>query len=227
MKCPFFYKEGADLEKNDNKARLFFLTAFLLIIFDQLTKISVKGFNLFGFKHEGFYLGEAVEVWGDFIQFTFVENAGMAFGISFGAAKIFLSLFSVFASIALGIYLYKIRFFHPGVKTGIMLIFAGAVGNLIDRVFYGVFYGESPIFYGKVVDFVQVDIPDVDFLGLYYTHFPVFNVADSCVTVGVVFLLLFNSKIPSFSEVFPKKKDGDVGTDKLIDDNDENARNTI
>lgn len=183
----------------------FFLAATFLILADQATKLAVKGFNLFGFEHEGMYYGQSIPVIGDFLQWTFIENPGMAFGIQFGWGKIFLSLFSVFAGIALAVYLYKITFAHRGVKFGIMLIFAGAVGNLIDRVFYGVFYGTQPLFYGHVVDFIQVDIPDIDFMGLYYTHFPVFNIADSCVTCGVIALLFFHSKLPTIKEAIAGK----------------------
>ncbi len=122
----------------------------------------------------------------------------------FGWGKIFLSLFSVFASIALGYYLYKITFAHKAVKIGISLVFAGAVGNLIDRVFYGVFYGTQPLFYGHVVDFIQVDIPDINFMGINYTHFPIFNIADSCVTCGIILLILFHNKLPGIKEILGK-----------------------
>ena len=67
---------------------------------------------------------------------------------------------------------------------------------MIDRVFYGVIYGESPLFYGKVVDFLRVDVPDM--FGM--THWPVFNIADSCVSIGIVLLIIFNSKIPNLQE---------------------------
>jgi signal peptidase II len=77
-----------------------------------------------------------------------------------------------------------------------MLILAGAFGNFIDRMFYGVIYGNSPLFYGLVVDFIQVDIPDITFNSITYTHWPVFNIADSCVSIGMVFLLFFNKFIP-------------------------------
>ncbi len=184
---------------------IYFLFALILILADQATKLAVKGFDLLGFHHDGMYYGQSIKVIGDTLQWTYIENPGMAFGIEFGWGKIFLSLFSILAGIALGVYLYKIIRAHPGVKIGIMLIFAGAVGNLIDRVFYGVFYGTNPLFYGHVVDFIQVDIPDVQFFGYYYSSFPVFNIADSCVTCGVVALLIFHSKLPQIKETFCNK----------------------
>jgi signal peptidase II len=190
----------------ENKTnRNYFILAISFVLLDQITKILVKGFSIFGFQHLGFNYGESISVIGDFLHFTFIENPGMAFGISFGAGKIFLSLFSIVAAIALGWYLSKIKFAKRGVKLGIALIFAGAVGNLIDRVFYGVIYGEMPLFYGKVVDFIQVDIPDIDIFGLYYSHWPVFNIADSCVTVGVIILLFVHQYLPSIESIRPKK----------------------
>lgn len=188
-----------------NSSKIYFIIAIILVLLDQLTKIAVKGFNLFGIEHSGMMLGESIPVFGDFLRITFVENEGMAFGIKFGAGKIFLSLFSVFASIALGIFLQKLKNYSAFAKVPIMLIFSGAIGNLIDRVFYGVFYSESPLFYGKVVDFIQVDIPDISIFGMTYTHWPVFNIADSCVTCGVILLILFHNKIPPLKEVFGKK----------------------
>ena len=188
-----------------DKFNKLFLLSFILILLDQVTKITIKGFDIFGIKHAGLFYGQLLDIIGDTLQITYIDNEGMAFGISFGAAKIFLSIFSIIASIGLIIYLHKIRKFSVVVQLGIALILAGAVGNLIDRVFYGVFYGESALFYGKVVDFIQVDIPDVNIFGLRYTHFPVFNIADSCVTCGVILLLIFHTRIPSFEQIFTKK----------------------
>ncbi len=212
--------------RNDNNSnKWLFISAILLLILDQATKLYFKGFSFFGIEHEGLQYG-VIEVIGDFVKFVYVENPGMAFGMKF-IPKIILSLFSIFAGIGLAIYLHKLKGYSIWVRIGIMLIFAGAVGNLIDRVFYGVIFSEQPsvflmnpvdklvyqdifagipIFYGHVVDFIQVDIPDINILGLYYTHWPVFNVADSCVSVGVVLLLIVHHKIPPFREVFGKDK---------------------
>jgi len=191
--------------ERNNKNFYFFLAAILLIAADQLIKFAIKGFPWSGSNHSGMMLGQSISVIGDTVQLTFVENEGMAFGITFGPAKIFLSLFSIFAGIALAWYLQKIKQFSAWVRLGIMFIFAGAVGNLIDRVFYGVIYNYAPIFYGRVVDFFQVDIPDINIWRIHYTHFPVFNLADSCVTVGVVFLLIFHKRIPTIKDITTKE----------------------
>lgn len=193
-------------EKKSN-INYFFILSIILILIDQATKLYFKGFNFLGINHVGLDYGAQVPVIGTFLQWTYIENAGMAFGIEFGWGKIFLSLFSILASLFLAFLLVKIKDSSLPIKLGFTLIFAGAVGNLIDRVFYGVIFGEAPLFYGRVVDFIQVDIPDIGFLGWQY--FPIFNIADSCVTVGVIFLILFHSKLPDFDNLLPfsKKKE--------------------
>ncbi len=181
---------------------LYLIITIILIVIDQATKLYIKGFNFFGIEHQGMQLGSSKPLLGDFIRITFVENAGMAFGIEFGTWKIFLSFFSLIAALVLIYYLYKILNSTLLVKIGITLIIAGALGNWVDRMFYGVFYGESPLFYGHVVDFIQVDIPDINIFGNIWTHWPVFNFADSYVTIGMIILLLFHSKLPELKEIF-------------------------
>ena len=196
----------------NNKSIKYFVIAFVLVIFDQITKLTVKGFNFAGIEHKGFEYGEIVPVIGNFLQWTYIENHGMALGISFGWGKIFLSLFSLFASVAIIYYIHKISDKIPFyVGLALTLILAGAFGNSIDRCFYGVIFGTAPLFYGGVVDFILVDIPDIhiDFLNIHYNYFPVFNIADSCITCGVILLMFCYNKIPDLSETFPilKKKE--------------------
>lgn len=166
------------------------LIALALVGLDQFTKIMVKGFSLAGFQHEGMYLGQSYPLLGDVVRITYVENAGMAFGISWGEAKVVLTFITILIAGFLGYYLYTVRFAKLVTRISITLLFAGAVGNLIDRSLYGVIYGEAGLFMGRVVDFIQVDIPDVTWFGSTYTHWPVFNVADSCVFIGIVLLIL-------------------------------------
>lgn len=207
-------------KKCNKKVIVYFLIAFGLILLDQVTKMYFKGFNLFGFSKPSVGYGAQIPVIGTFLQFTYIENPGMAFGITFGAGKIFLSLFSIIAATALGYFLTKIKNASVWVKLGFTLILAGAVGNLIDRVFYGVLYGEQPLFYGYVVDFIQVDIPDVNIFGLHYSYFPIFNIADSCVTCGVILLMIVQSKIPALGEIFPRfKKNVEINNDNQNSDN--------
>lgn len=192
------------------KQRRYFFWALLLVAIDQLTKLLVKGVDAFGIKHVGMELGESIPLLGDVVRLTFVENPGMAFGISFGAGKIILTLATVAIAAFLGWYLSRLGAVPTQARISIMLVFAGALGNLIDRMFYGVWYGESPLFYGKVVDFIQVDIPDVTWFGEVYTHWPVFNVADSCVSIGVVLLMFVSNSLPSPAELRMRSR-GDHG----------------
>jgi signal peptidase II len=168
---------------------LWFAAAIVLI--DQTSKLFVKGFDLFGIHHAGMQLYESKEIFGDFLRFTYVENPGMAFGLNFGM-PIILSTFSIAASVFL---VYLIRRNRESDNIGLRIAFAmilgGAVGNLIDRVFYGLFYNYGPLFYGKVVDFVDVNIPDLKLFGNELHRFYVFNIADAAVSVGVVLLLFF------------------------------------
>lgn len=183
---------------------LFILVLFLVLL-DQSIKFAVKGFEFFGISHTGLYYGEQIPLIGTELMITYIENPGMAFGIEFGIWKIFLSLFSILASLALFWLITQLKNYHFAIRLGFSFILAGAFGNLIDRVFYGVIWGDMPLFYGKVVDWIQVDIPDITIMGNLYTHFPIFNIADSCVTVGVCILILFNKYLPEFRDIFPKK----------------------
>ena len=167
---------------------------FVMVFIDQITKFWVKGFSIpfLNLRHEGMYYGQSINVIGDFFQLTFVENPGMAFGVDVtDNAKLWLSLFSIVASIGLFVYLYSVRKQSLSLRIALSMILAGALGNLIDRVFYGVFYTYSSLFYGKVVDFFDFDFFDFQIFGRTYDRWPIFNVADMCVSIGVLILLLF------------------------------------
>lgn len=138
------------------------------------------------------YYGQKISVVGDFFQLTFVENPGLAFGVDLGnGLKIWLSIFSIIASIGLFLYLYSVRKSSFSLRFALAIILGGAIGNLIDRVFYGVFYGYAPLFYGKVVDFFDFDFFNFELLGRVYDRWPIFNIADLSVSVGVLTLLIF------------------------------------
>ena len=80
------------------------------------------------------------------------------------------------------------------------MILGGAIGNLIDRVLYGVLFGEGQLFYGKVVDFIDMDFFHIDFLIFHMNRFAIFNVADASVTTGIVTMLLFYKKFSKLEE---------------------------
>jgi len=177
--------------------RVLFISLFIVIT-DQITKLLVKGgiIPLVHIHAKGMNYGQSINVFGEFFKITFVENPGIAFGINVGdTSKLFLSLFSLVAAIGILYYLWKSKDQKLIVRIGLACILGGAVGNLIDRTFYGLFYNYAPIFYGKVVDFINVDFFDITLFGRTYNRFPIFNIADSSVTIGVVLLILFHRAV--------------------------------
>ncbi len=173
--------------------RVLFVSLFIVIT-DQVTKFLIKGgtIPLLNIKAGGMRIGESFNVIGDFFKITFVENPGIAFGIDVNdISKLFLSLFSLIAGIGILYYLWKSREQKLVVRIALAFILGGAIGNFIDRAFYGIFYGYAPIFYGRVVDFFNFDFFDFTIFGRTYDRFPIFNVADSAVTIGVILLLIF------------------------------------
>jgi len=172
--------------------RVLVLTGLIVLSY-QMTKILVKGLSLpsLGISIEGMRYGFSKPLLGDFLRLTYIENPGMAFGIDVGG-KLFFSLFSVVASVAILVYLFRMRNDHLGFRIALALILGGAVGNLIDRTFYGIVYGDAPLFYGKVVDFLDVDFFNITILNFHISRWPVFNIADASVTIGVVLLLIFH-----------------------------------
>lgn len=168
--------------------------------------------------------GSSISIIGDFVKITFVENPGMAFGIDVGDSKLWLSLFSLVASIGILFYLYKVRDKSPILKLALALIFAGAVGNLIDRFFYGIFFDYAPLFYGKVVDFINVEFFDFTLFGHTYERWPIFNIADASVTVGVFVLILFNRKIEKFDETKKLEEESESLDETGIDNKIESER---
>jgi signal peptidase II len=168
----------------------------IIVALDQITKLLIKGAPFFGIK--GVPYGSSRPLIDDIFRITYVENPGIAFGINIPGMKIFFSIFSVIASIGIFIYIKRNRFKLPKWELiALAMIMGGAIGNLIDRCFYGVFYGEESLFYGHVVDFLD--------FGYKKNWWPVFNVADSCVSIGVVLLtlMLLKKKPPTENESIP------------------------
>jgi signal peptidase II len=183
--------------------RVLYVTAAVVVL-DQITKLLVKGFSipLLGFYHEGMALGQSIPLLGDFLRLTYVENPGMAFGIEVGG-RLFITIFSIVASVGIAYYLYRVRMEAFVIRLALALILAGAIGNLIDRVLYGVIFGEASLFFGKVVDFVDVDFLDLDFLNIHMTRWAVFNVADAAVSTGVLLMLVFHRRFTQAESASP------------------------
>ena len=160
--------------------------SLLIVLADQVTKVIVKS---------SMYYGESIPVVGRLFRFTFTENPGMAFGLELGggdAGKLFLSVFSVVATVAIGVWLWRVRDAPAGYRLALALVLGGAAGNVIDRVFYGALWGYAPLGFGNVVDFLHVDLWSgvVPWLGdRYVALFPIGNIADVSILVGIGLLL--------------------------------------
>ncbi len=173
--------------------RILFISAAVVLL-DQFSKLIVKGFSIPFLKifYKGMYEGDSFRVIGNFFRITFIENPGMAFGLDPGFnMKLWLSVFSLAASIGLLVYLYYIKDKSFSLRLSIALILGGAVGNLIDRMFYGILYNYAPLFYGKVVDFLDFDFFKFTLFGKTFDRWPIFNFADAAVTIGVLTLIIF------------------------------------
>ena len=172
------------------------IVTFFVVLADQITKFLIKGLKVesLGINLTGMPYGSSKPLIGDYVRLTFIENPGMAFGIDIGP-KMFLTIFTILASILILLYIFRHR--HDGLllRLSLAFILAGALGNLIDRTFYGTIYNYAPLFYGKVVDFVQVEFWDFTFLGKTYTTWPIFNVADVSVSMGFFIILVFHNRI--------------------------------
>jgi len=182
----------------------------LLIVIDQVIKYLVK---------TNMQLGEQIYVIGQWFRLCFVENEGMAFGMKFGGqvGKFLLSLFRI---VLCGVLVWWIRGLirkndaalasglekptPTGVLVGLTLITAGAFGNIIDCLFYGLIWDYAPLMFGKVVDMFYFPIIRSGERVIFFS--PVFNFADSCVTVGAFYLILFQWKF--FSSIGSDSKDG-------------------
>ena len=178
----------------------------LLVVIDQVIKVLVK---------TNMTIGQSIPVLGNWFQLVFVENKGMAFGMSFGGVigKYLLTAFRIVLFCVLCWWISKLvkrKDVPTGVLVGLTLITAGAFGNIVDCLCYGLLFSEStvstvatlghyaPFMQGKVVDMFYFPLwtwPDwVPGLGGRIFFEPVFNFADSCVTVGAIYLILFHWK---------------------------------
>jgi signal peptidase II len=203
---------------------------FLVLFLDQLIKIYVK-------TH--FCLGESVSIFGNWSYLSFTENNGMAFGMEFAGrwGKIILSIFRVIACGAIIYYIYTLikKKASTFMLVTIALVFAGAAGNIVDSLFYGMIFsqstpwevatlfpsggGYSSFLHGRVVDMFYFPLFDINFPkwlpllgGNHFTFFePVFNIADASITVAMFILIIFQKKL--------FKKDTEAKTEEIIKDN--------
>lgn len=172
------------------------LLIFFILIVDQVSKVWVK---------TNMYLGQEFKILGDWFIIHFTENNGMAFGLEFGGefGKLFLSLFRIVAVAGIGYGLHYLiqKKYHRGLILNVAMIFSGALGNIIDSVFYGKIWNYATLFHGRVVDMFYFPILEGVFPtwlpiwgGEDYIFFrPVFNVADVAISLGVILILVFQN----------------------------------
>jgi signal peptidase II len=182
----------------------FFLLSVAVIALDQAVKLWVY------FNMEKGDLGEIVVI-SDWLKIHYITNPGMAFGIRWDwvYGKLVLSLFRIVATFVIAYYIVFLvkRKAHTGLIWCVALILAGAVGNVLDSTFYGIFLGNAPAgspmtwFHGQVIDMIYLDIwkgimPEWIPLigGEYYAFWPIFNIADSSIFVGVFTILIFQGR---------------------------------
>ena len=183
----------------------YFLLAFIIIVIDQGSKMLVH-FNM----EMGTY-GE-INVIGEWFRLHYLLNPGMAFGIRWDSefGKLALTLFRLVAMVAIALYMVHManKHTHPGFLWSMALILGGAVGNVIDSTFYGIFLDNAPagspikLFHGQVID--MLFFPLFDFYwpewlpfwgGKYFLFFsPVFNIADASIFMGVLIILIFQKR---------------------------------
>jgi signal peptidase II len=181
----------------------FFWCAFFVILVDQTVKLIVK-FNMQPY--------EEIHVIGDTFRINYIENKGAAFGLTVSdlfqklgigldeeTAKLVLTLFSILAVLVIIYLLQLVRNSRTSLPYFLAFILGGAVGNIIDRVFYGVWFAgindyEGGLLHGRVVDMFYVDLVHGELMGMEVSLLPVFNIADLAITVGIIAIIIFQRR---------------------------------
>lgn len=168
--------------------RVFWISA-VVVLLDQATKAAVLQFM---------YPHQSIPLLGDWLRLTFTENPGMAFGLTIGPPGT-VTVLSIVATILVAAYIYQVRNDYAPYRWSLAFILGGALGNIIDRVFYGVFLDYGTYFTGHVVDFIHVSLwqgflpRGVPILGGSYLElFPIWNVADMSIVLGVCGVMFFH-----------------------------------
>lgn len=182
----------------------YYLLSLFIIVLDQTVKMLV---------HYNMDLGVIgqIPIFDDWFKLHYTLNPGMAFGMQLGSeyGKLALTVFRLFAMVGIGYYLYVLakRGVHEGLLWSVALILGGAIGNVIDSTFYGVLLNNAPYdastpwFHGQVIDMFYIDIWEgkvADWVpiwgGEYMALWPIFNIADASIFVGVAIILIMQKK---------------------------------
>ena len=169
----------------------FLFLSLILFLFDQASKLFVRGFSLpwFNINHSGLYSGESRPVISDILHLTLVENPGIAFGIDPGESlRDLILIITILTCIGFLAYLIFAKKADNNVRLSVALILGGAAGNLFDRIFYGLFYNYAPVFQGNVVDFLDIRLFRLFIFNNIHGNY-VFNFADISILSGVFILI--------------------------------------
>jgi signal peptidase II len=191
--------------------KIIFLSLILFLI-DQSSKIIVRGFSfpLFNINLNGFYPGESKPLISNILHITLVENPGIAFGIDPGESLRDLILIITMLT-CIGFFVYLVYAKKADIKTRIAIAFilGGAVGNLVDRIFYGIIYNYAPLFQGNVVDFLDVRFFRFFLFDNIHGNY-VFNFADVSILSGVfllIYLILSSKRQKNVKDFVPQVAD--------------------
>jgi len=188
--------------------KIIFLSLTIFFI-DQVSKIIVRGFSfpLFSIKLNGLYAGESKPLIQNVLHITLVENPGIAFGIDPGESlRDLILIITILTCIGFFVYLMIVKNADTKIRIAVALILGGAIGNLFDRIFYGIFYNYAPLFQGNVVDFLDVRIFKIFLFDNIHGNY-VFNFADVSILSGVfllIYLILSNKKQKNVKELIPQ-----------------------
>jgi len=184
-----------------NKYKYFYISLFIITL-DQLIKILV---------HFNMPLNSEISIIEDFFKLHHLENPGMAFGVdlNYKYGKLLLTSFRLIASFIIGSYLFSliIQKANKLLLLSISMILAGAIGNVIDSIFYGIIFNNAPqnspfsLFNGQVIDMFYIDIWEgfisskIPFIGgSYISLWPVFNIADASIFIAVLIIIIFHKR---------------------------------
>jgi signal peptidase II len=190
--------------------------SLIIFLIDQGSKIFVRGISIpaLNIYYKGISPDEKIPVINNFFNISLIENPGIAFGIDFGPDfRLPVVIITFLTGVGLIYYLYKYqKTASVTLRLSLAFITGGAFGNLVDRIFYGIVYDYAPVFYGRVVDFLEVSTFKLYLVSGSQVNY-IFNIADVAVCIGLlIFLFSLNkqrsgerTETPAFESVLVEK----------------------